>query len=166
MASRVCLCIAAFAQGVVQTMFLLRLTSCVVVLIALPAKAPTQPREIAAVSPDGRIVAVADGANVVMAEAKTGKVLWKGSGHKAPVTALAFSPDGKLLASGSKDKTVYVWESPAGKVLWSVATPVAVTAMKFSVDAPSLVVIGTDGAQREFHAVTGKLVRVIPLAPK
>jgi WD40 repeat protein len=36
------------------------------------------------------------------------------SGHTAPVTALAWSPDGKYIASGSDDNTVRVWQVPPG----------------------------------------------------
>src|SRR5436190_858407 len=38
-------------------------------------------------------------------------------GHKESVNAVAFSPDGKLLASGSADDTVKLWEVPSGKHL-------------------------------------------------
>lgn len=31
-------------------------------------------------------------------------------GHKKPVTSLAFTPDGNTLISGSKDKTIRLWQ--------------------------------------------------------
>jgi dipeptidyl aminopeptidase/acylaminoacyl peptidase len=41
------------------------------------------------------------------------------TGHKASVNALAFSPDGSTLASGSNDATTLLWE------LWAAADPKA-----------------------------------------
>jgi WD40 repeat protein len=36
-------------------------------------------------------------------------------GHTGPVNSVAYSPDGKTLASGSRDQTIKLWEAAAGK---------------------------------------------------
>jgi WD40 repeat protein len=46
-----------------------------------------------------------------------GKLMATLEGHGSSVYALAMSPDGKLLASGSDDHTVKLWSLPEGKVL-------------------------------------------------
>jgi WD40 repeat protein len=62
-------------------------------------------------SPDRRLVAAAcrDG-RILLVDAQTGKVLGTGTGHAGPLYALAFSADGRWLATGGEDTTVVVWE--------------------------------------------------------
>ena len=38
-------------------------------------------------------------------------------GHTGPVWTVAFSADGKQVASGSSDRTIKIWEANAGQVL-------------------------------------------------
>ena len=53
-------------------------------------------------------------------------------GHSEGVTAVAFSPDGKQIASASKDKTVRLWDLTTGALLKTIETPVAVRQVSFS----------------------------------
>jgi RNA polymerase sigma factor (sigma-70 family) len=66
---------------------------------------------IAVASPDGRLVALGDGFSaVVVYELATGTVRWHFKGHRGLIYDLAFSRDGELLASASRDTTVVVWD--------------------------------------------------------
>jgi WD40 repeat protein len=47
------------------------------------------------------------------ARAEEPKAILKG--HTAAVLTVAFSPDGKMLASGSVDRTIRIWAVPSGK---------------------------------------------------
>ena len=45
----------------------------------------------------------------------TGKEKLTLKGHSKPLTSLAFSPDGKTLASSSVDKTIKLWDVTTGE---------------------------------------------------
>jgi WD40 repeat protein len=91
-----------------------------------------------AVTPDGRSLAAAQGESITLVDLVTGKTvrrfdgheavapvevidtsmgkfIHRGEGHDEDVACLAISRDGKLLASGGKDKTVRLWEIATGK---------------------------------------------------
>jgi len=66
--------------------------------------------ESLAVSRDGKYVAGSSEDKVILWDAGTRELLQVFRGHAARVNALAFSPDNRILASGSADTTVLMWD--------------------------------------------------------
>jgi WD40 repeat protein len=81
------------------------------------------------------------------------------SGHTEPITSLAFSSDGKLLAGsgGQHDTTVNVWSVQTRKLVWTLRTSGPVTSVGFSPDSKQL---ASGGYQitRLWGVQTGKLI--------
>jgi WD40 repeat protein len=69
----------------------------------------------AALSADGKVLAAAGKYGLVTWDVATGKELHATGGHFAPVVSVAFAPDGRRLVSIAEDRTLRLWELPAGK---------------------------------------------------
>ena len=67
-----------------------------------------------ACSPDGKLLAVAVGACIVVRELESGRELATFEGHLGSVLSVAWSSDGGQLASGGADAKVRVWDVQAG----------------------------------------------------
>lgn len=94
-----------------------------------------------AVSPDGRVLAVAGDEEVIrFHDLSTGKEIRSYGGFKSPAGSLAFSPDGKLLAAGFWDHSVRVWDLATGKECFNASGLVAWgQKVTFSKDGKTLV---------------------------
>ncbi|MCI0456777.1 MAG: protein kinase, partial [Gemmataceae bacterium] len=119
-------------------------------------------------SPDGKRLASGSGTwdatkqvyvagEVKVWEAQTGQELLTLKGHTEGVWSVAFSPDGKRLASGSWDNTVKVWEAQTGQELLSlkgqVGYPQGVT---FSPDGKHLASALQDRTVKVWDSQTGQ----------
>jgi len=84
------------------------------------------------------------------------------TGHRSDVLSVAISPDGLTLVSGSRDKTIKVWNLNTGKEeRLFLSHAVAVLSVAISPDGQTLVSGGWDGEIGVWNLSTGEKVRVL-----
>ena len=127
-----------------------------------------------ALSKDGKVMASAscaehDGDNnckkseIVLWDAQTGKPLGDAlTGHKNYVYSVGFSPDGKILASGSFDNTIILWDISIPSNPFKIAILIEhtgfVESVAFSPDGKMLASASNDQTVRLWDAHTGKQI--------
>ena len=81
-------------------------------------------------------------------------------GHNLPVTSVAFHPDGSLVASGSQDKTLRLWDASTGAQVGAALQGHDnwVTSVAFSLDGRLIASGSWDSTLRIWDASTGEQV--------
>jgi WD40 repeat protein len=95
--------------------------------------------------------------------AETGDVASVLSGHRDQVNCLAFSPGEQLLATGSSDKTIKLWDWASGEERFAFTGHAdEVLALAFAPDGKTLASAGKDKTIRLWNAVTGQELAAFP----
>ncbi len=108
-----------------------------------------------ALGPDGKTLALSEGTAFEVQQLNTGAEIWRGRASIGDAfRTLAYSPDGKTVASGSESGELRLWEVASGKEVRRVALRKPVDAVAFSPDGTKIA-SGGDLMARLWDVATG-----------
>jgi WD40 repeat protein len=115
-----------------------------------------------ALSPDGQRLAVATALGVELRNSQTGAIERLLTDAEEIVVAVAFSPDGSLIAAGAYDRTSRVWDANSGELLFTFPdTGSAATSVTFSSDGSILAAGSSRCSVLLWSMDTGELLNVL-----
>ncbi len=86
------------------------------------------------------------------------------AGHKGPVRAIAFAPDGGAIVSGGDDGTLRTWNAIDGKAVGApmvIGHPGAIMAISISPDGRTILTGSADKTARLIGRADGKVIRTL-----
>jgi WD40 repeat protein len=123
---------------------------------------PNLNAEYATLSPDGNRLATEENYKVHIWDVATGDELIAINDPTEYIQALAFSPDGTLLASGGSDDIVSLWDTETGQVRLSLTGHTdGVESIVFSPDSKLVATGSEDKTARIWDAETGEELMIL-----
>jgi WD40 repeat protein len=121
-------------------------------LASLPEHLP--PAQDLAISPDGSLAALAGFGQVELRRVSDGQVERVIADPGLEVNAVAFSPDGALLAGACADGTARLWRVRDGRYLTLMAPPTGrLWSVAFSPDGTQILIGGEDGLIQRYEII-------------
>ncbi len=113
-------------------------------------------------SPDGTRIAGPSGSSAIIRTSNSGDKILELTGHSGELHDVAFSPDGRRIATGSDDGTARVWDGINGQVLFTLKGHTGpVFCIAFSPDGRRLASGSADLTVRIWDAITGENINTL-----
>jgi len=113
-----------------------------------------------AFTPDSSQLAVAVGNAIHVWDIAGARVVHRLTGHTGIVYGLAYTRDGKRLASGGQDRAIKVWDTTSGSELFSLRGHTnRIMSVDFSLNGARLVSASIDGTARVWDVTSGPEAR-------
>lgn len=128
-----------------------------VALVVIALSASCALAEVKVASPDGKRTATAKDKKITVTDNGTNKEVMSIQAHKADVTGLSYSPDGKSLASVDKDGVLNLFDGATGQLILSIKSGLS-GELSFSKDGKTMTIKGEKNTKK-FDVATGKEIK-------